>query len=79
MTEIHHTVETLFVLVITMFGNDGSANHPIGHIQLNQPMLESQCQHLLSEGMFSQITNNEFYFMHPSCEALDCEQQENCS
>jgi len=71
--------EKLFVLVISMWGNDGVTNHPIGHVTLQQPMTEDQCQWLISDGLWAHSVQNEFYFMIPQCYPVDCAHSDKCS
>ena len=45
--------ETLFILVITMWGNDATQWHYIGNqIALQQEMTEEQCLSLIDEDMW---------------------------
>tara|TARA_Y100001972_G_scaffold115629_1_gene152556 strand:- start:472 stop:693 length:222 start_codon:yes stop_codon:yes gene_type:complete len=71
--------EALFVLVISMWGNDGSINHPIGQITFQKPMSSEQCNWLISDGQWKHQTNNEFYFLVAQCYPVSCTGQEKCT
>ena len=70
--------ETLYILVISMWGSEGVANYPIGQMALQQPMTIEQCNWLRSDGMWHKSTNNKFYFMIPQCFPEDCAGKERC-
>ena len=36
-----------FILVISMWGSDGSTDHYIGQMALQQPMTETQCNWMI--------------------------------
>jgi hypothetical protein len=65
--EIHHALEVAWVLVITMWGNNGIDWQPIGQLVLKQPMLEQQCEWLLRNEMWEQFNNNQYYKMTVKC------------
>lgn len=66
--DIHHTVEIAFVLVISMWGNNGTEWQYIGNqIVLQQPMTEDQCEYLISEDMWTAHYNNINYRLMAHC------------
>ena len=68
MIDIHHTAEIAFVLVISMWGNDGSEWLYIGNqITLQQEMTEEQCVYLVNEEMWKASYQNEYYRLMAHC------------
>ena len=68
MIGVHHTTEIAFVLVISMWGNDGTEWHFIGNqITLQQQMTEEQCNYLINEDMWSARYENEYYRLMAHC------------
>ncbi len=79
MTSIHHTVETLFILVISMWGFDGYEWQYIGNqVSLQQPMTESQCLYLIDEKMWQATYQNQYYKMVAHCFPTDCAGKTAC-
>jgi len=77
--DIHHTVETLYVLVITMWGNTGTEWQYIGNqVTLQQPMTEQQCEYLIDEKMWVATYNNQYYRMMAHCFPTDCANMDRC-
>ena len=71
--------ETLFILVITMWGNDGSQWHYIGNqIVLQQAMTEEQCLYLVDETMWKATYDNEYYQLKAHCFPTDCAGKDEC-
>ena len=62
MSEVHHTVETFFIMIISMWGFDGYECQYIGnHAALQQPMTDSQCEYLIDEDMWEITYHNQYY------------------
>ncbi len=79
MIEIHHTVELAFVLVISMWGHNGTNWEYIGNqITLQQQMTEEQCIYLIQKEMWEASYNNEYYQLRAHCFPLDCRGKESC-
>jgi|TARA_B100000900_G_C20453380_1_gene664132 hypothetical protein len=71
--------EKLFILVITMWGNDTHEWHYIGNqIALQQEMTEEQCLYLIDEDMWQASYDNEFYQMRAHCFPADCAGKKEC-
>ena len=70
----------MFILVISMWGNDGAEWHYIGNqMSLQQPMTLQQCEKLASKDMWHYHYENEYYAMHPQCYPADCAGKESCT
>ena len=68
MTEIHHTVEMSYLMVITMWGFTGKDWQFIGNeIVLQQAMTQAQCEFLISEEMWKANYQNEDYLLMAHC------------
>ena len=79
MNEVHHTVETLFIMVISMWGFDGHEWQYIGNqVALQQPMTESQCEYLINEEMWQATYKNEYYRMMAHCFPTECAGKDKC-
>tara|TARA_R100001510_G_scaffold24594_1_gene21625 strand:- start:648 stop:890 length:243 start_codon:yes stop_codon:yes gene_type:complete len=79
MNEVHHTVETLFIMVISMWGFDGNEWQYIGNqISLQQPMTQAQCEYLIDEDMWQVTYENHFYRMMAHCFPTDCAGKDKC-
>ena len=79
MMDVHHTVETLFIMVISMWGNDGNHWHYIGNqVSLQQPMTEAQCEYLIDKDMWKATYENQYYKMVAHCFPADCAGKERC-
>ena len=79
MNEVHHTVETLFIMVISMWGFDGNDWQYIGNqIALQQPMTQAQCEYLIDEDMWQVTYENHFYRMMAHCFPTDCAGKDKC-
>ena len=79
MNEVHHTVETLFIMVISMWGFDGNEWQYIGNqIALQQPMTESQCEYLINEDMWRATYENHYYRMMAHCFPTECAGKKSC-
>jgi|TARA_R100001015_G_C4600256_1_gene155234 hypothetical protein len=79
MTGVHHTTETLFILVISMWGHTGSEWQYIGNqVALQQPMTEAQCEYLIDEKMWKAVYENQFYKMVTHCFPTDCAGMTRC-
>jgi len=71
-------IET-FVLVISMWGNDGSKWHYIGNqIVLQQEMTEEQCVYLIDDDMWKATYRNEYYRMLAQCYPANCAGKAEC-
>ena len=61
-------MEKVFVLVISMWGFDGSQWQSIGsQMVLNHEMSEQQCKKLASDESWSKHFDNEYYMMQLDC------------
>ena len=79
MSEIHHTVETFFIMVISMWGFDGNDWQYIGNqIALQQPMTQAQCEYLIDEDMWQVTYENHFYRMMAHCFPAECAKEGKC-
>tara|TARA_B100000683_G_scaffold276010_1_gene328551 strand:+ start:374 stop:592 length:219 start_codon:yes stop_codon:yes gene_type:complete len=68
-----------FILVITMWGNDGAGtDHYIGQIALQQPMSQAQCQYMIDDKMWNHSYENNYYHMKGQCFPADCSGKESC-
>ena len=71
--------EKFFIMVISMWGNDGSEWHYIGNqIALQQPMTEEQCLYLIDEEMWQASYENQYYQMRAHCFDANCAGKEKC-
>ena len=71
-------IET-FVLVISMWGNDGNEWQHIGNqMVLQQEMTEEQCVYLIDEEMWRATYHNDYYRMIAQCYPVDCAGKESC-
>ena len=71
-------IET-FVLVISMWGNDGNEWQYIGNqMVLQQEMTEEQCVYLIDEKMWQATYHNDYYRMIAQCYPVDCAGKESC-
>jgi len=79
MVDVHHTVETLYVLVISMWGFTGFEWQYIGNqVSLQQPMTEGQCLYLIEEDMWQASYDNQYYKMVAHCFPTDCAGLTSC-
>ena len=79
MNEIHHTVETFFIMVISMWGFDGNDWQYIGNqISLQQPMTQAQCEYLIDEDMWQVSYQNHFYRLMAHCFPAECAEEGKC-
>ena len=61
-------MEKVFVLVISMWGFDGSQWQSIGsQMVLNHEMSQEQCEKLASDECWSKHFDNEYYMMQLDC------------
>ena len=67
-----------FILVISMWGNDGTTDHYIGQISLQQPFSETQCNMLIEKEMWASSYANEHYHMKGHCFPAECAGKETC-
>ena len=68
-----------FLLVITMWGNNGIDWEYIGNqIVLQQVMTEEQCVYLIDEDMWEATYENEYYRMMAHCFPEECAGKESC-
>jgi hypothetical protein len=79
MNEVHHTVETLFIMVISMWGFNGNDWEYIGNqISLQQPMTQAQCEYLIDEDMWQVSYQNHYYRLMAHCFPADCAGKGKC-
>jgi len=67
-----------WIMVISMWGNDGSMNHYIGQLALQEPMTEKQCEYMLKDGRWAASYKNEYYSMQVHCYPKECAGKEKC-
>ena len=67
-----------FILVISMWGNDGATDHYIGQISLQQPFSEAQCNMLIEDKMWASNYENDHYHMKGHCFPAECAGKETC-
>ena len=79
MSEIHHTVETFFIMVISMWGFDGNDWQYIGNqIALQQPMTQAQCEYLIDEDVWQVTYENHYYRLMAHCFPAECAKEGKC-
>ena len=66
------------MLIIGMWGNDGSTNHYIGQAVLQQPMTESQCEWMIQDEQWASSFDNEYYFFTKHCLPKECAGKDKC-
>ena len=72
-------MEKGFLLVITMWGNNGIDWEYIGNqIVLQQVMTEEQCVYLIDKDMWEATYENKYYRMMAHCFPEDCAGKESC-
>ena len=72
-------MEKGFLLVITMWGNNGINWEYIGNqIVLQQVMTEEQCVYLIDKDMWEATYENKYYRMMAHCFPEDCAGKESC-
>ena len=67
-----------FILVISMWGNDGITDHYIGQMALQQPMSEKQCLWMLEDKRCAAAYDNKHYKMAMHCFPKNCAGKESC-
>ena len=67
-----------FILVISMWGSDGTTNHYIGQLALQQPMTEKQCHFMIDEDMWAAQYDNDFFEMRAHCYPKECAGKKSC-
>ena len=67
-----------FILVISMWGSDGTTDHYIGQIALQHPFSEKQCHMLIEEDMWASSYDNEHYHMKGHCFPKECAGKDKC-
>mgnify|MGYP003129349665 FL=1 len=72
-------MEKGFLLVITMWGNNGIDWEYIGNqIVLQQVMTEEQCVYLIDKDMWEATYENKYYRMMAHCFPENCAGKESC-
>jgi|TARA_R110001592_G_scaffold74880_1_gene227108 hypothetical protein len=72
-------MDKVFVLVISMWGNNGTDWEYIGNqMVLQQDMTKSQCEYMVKEDMWKVFSTNEYYMMQTQCYPKDCQGKESC-
>ena len=72
-------MEKGFLLVITMWGNNGIDWEYIGNqIVLQQVMTEEQCVYLIDKDMWEATYENKYYRMMAHCFPEECAGKESC-
>ena len=68
-----------FVLVISMWGNDGAGtDHYIGQMAMQTPMTQEICEKFIGDDNWSYSYDNEYYKLVPQCYPSDCSGKEKC-
>ena len=67
-----------FILVISMWGYDGSSDQYIGQIALQHPFSEKQCFALIEEDMWVSSYDNVYYHMKGHCFPKSCAGKKSC-
>ncbi len=67
-----------WIMVISMWGNDGSMNHYIGQLALQEPMTEKQCEYMLQDNKWAASYKNDYYSMQVHCYPKDCAGKDKC-
>ena len=67
-----------FILVISMWGNDGVTDHYIGQMSLQQPMSEKQCHRMIERERWAASYDNKHYTMAMHCFPKDCAGKKKC-
>ena len=67
-----------WVMIISMWGNDGSMDHYIGQLALQETMTERQCEYMLRDGRRAASFENEYYSMKVHCYPKECAGKESC-
>ena len=69
----------IFVLVISMWGNNGTDWEYIGNqMVLNQDMTKAQCEYMMSDDQWTRFNSNEYYNVQLDCYPKDCQGKESC-
>ena len=72
-------MEKGFLLVITMWGNNGIDWEYIGNqIVLQQVMTEEQCVYLIDKDMWEATYENKYYRMMAHCFPEECAGKKSC-
>ena len=73
-------MDRIFVLVISMWGNNGTEWEYIGNqMVLNQDMTKAQCEYMANDEQWTRFNNNEYYNMQLDCFPKDCQGKEKCT
>ena len=67
-----------YILVISMWGNDGVMDHYIGQMALQQPMSRKQCHWMLEDERWAAAYDNKNYKMAMHCFPKDCAGKAEC-
>ena len=67
-----------FILVLSIWGSDGSTDHYIGQVAMQQPMTESQCVYMLGEEQWGASYENEHYHIKGHCFPKECAGETQC-
>tara|TARA_R100000654_G_scaffold34122_1_gene59549 strand:- start:356 stop:568 length:213 start_codon:yes stop_codon:yes gene_type:complete len=67
-----------FILVITMWGNDGSTDHYIGQLSLQQPMSEKQCHWMIEDQRWAASYDNNYFMFAMHCFPKECAGKKSC-
>jgi hypothetical protein len=67
-----------FILVLSMWGNDGVDDHYIGQMILQEPMSEKQCHWMIEEDRWTAFYANKYYKLAMHCFPEDCAGKKSC-
>ena len=67
-----------WIMVISMWGNDGSMDHYIGQLALQNSMTEEQCEYMLEKDRWAASYDNDHYSMQVHCFPKECAGKEKC-
>ncbi len=67
-----------WIMVISMWGSDGSMDHYIGQLALQNSMTEKQCEYMLEKDRWVASYDNDFYSLRVHCFPKECAGKEKC-
>ena len=72
-------MDKVFVLIISMWGNNGTEWEYIGNqMVLNQDMTKAQCEYMMDDEQWTRFNSSEYYNMQLDCYPKDCQGKESC-
>lgn len=67
-----------FILVISLWGNDGEIDHYIGQVSLQHEFSQKQCHWMLDPKRWAARYDNSHYKLAMHCFPARCANQEKC-